>query len=90
MSQQRCVNLPAAEAEENVTKEEEKKETSAFFFQYISRRAEKDVELKANDAEIIVEQKEQAVQAVNDAAAINLASRLADLGMYIDEKKLFS
>lgn len=83
MSQQRTVNLPTAGADENVTKEEEKRETSAFFFQYISRRAEKDQELKASVTEIIVEQKEQAVQAVNDASAINVACRLADLGMWL-------
>lgn len=83
MSQQRTVSLPTVGPEENTPKEEEKRETSAFFFQYMSRRAEKDQELKASDTEIIVEQKEQAVQAVNDAAAINVASRLADAGRFV-------
>ncbi len=78
MSQQRTVNLEAcAESEDRV---EEKQETSAFFFQYISRRAESDQEVKVSDAKIIREQREQAVLAVSDEAAVKVASKLADLG----------
>lgn len=83
MSQQRTVNIQTSGGEEGVAKDKEKRETSAFFFQYISRRAEKDQDLRVSDAEIIVEQKEQAVQAVRNAAAINVASKLADMGMCV-------
>ena len=83
MSQQRTVNIPTSGAEEGVTKDKEKRETSAFFFQYVSRRAEKDQDLRESDTEIIVEQKEQAVQEVKNAAAINVACRLADMGVCV-------
>lgn len=77
MSQQRTVNLQSSDSEDNV---EEKRETSAFFFQYIARRAESDQDLSVGDADIIEQQKEEAVKAVSDAAATKVASKLADLG----------
>lgn len=78
MSQQRTVSVQTnSEAEEEV---EEKKQTSAFFFEYVSRRADCDQDLSVNEAGIIQQQKEQAVEAVNDEGAIKVASRLADLG----------
>lgn len=73
MSQQLTVNLPASESDE--------RETSAFFFQYVYRRAVKDQELRASDTDVIGRQKEQAVQAVDDETAVKVASTLADLGM---------
>ena len=92
MSQQRTVSLPAEEesedsrvveeeSEDSRVVEEEKKATSAFFYEYISKRADKDQEMKASDAEIIQEQREQAVKAVEDVSVINVAAVLADLGM---------
>lgn len=83
MSQQRTVSLPTdtEESEDPQVVEEEKKTTSAFFYEYISKRANKDQEMKTSDAKIIEEQREQAVQAVKDVSAINVAAELADLGM---------
>ena len=78
MSQQRTVSVQTnSETEEEV---EEKKQTSAFFFEYVSRRADNDEDLSFGDAGIIKEQKEQAVEAVNDEGAMKVALRLADLG----------
>lgn len=65
---------------------EEKQETSAFFFHYISRRADSDQEMSVSDANLIKEQREEAVQALNDGAAIRVASKLADLGDQIDAR----
>lgn len=89
MSQQRTVSVPPAldpETEEGLTGSEEGRETRAFFFQYLSRRAGNDNDLRETDAQIIHQEREQAVQAVagsSDAAA-EVASRLADLGDEID------
>ena len=83
MSQQRTVSLPSdVESEDPRVVEEEKKTTSAFFYEYIAKRASKDQDLKACDADIIQEQREQAVQEVQDQSAVNVAGVLADLGMY--------
>ena len=82
MSQQRTVSLPTDEEESEDPRvvEEEKKTTSAFFYEYISKRANKDQELKTSDAKIIEEQRQQAVQKVKDVSAVNVAAVLADLG----------
>ncbi len=85
MSQQRTVSLPTdTESEEPPAVEEEKKTTSAFFYEYMSKRADKDQDLKTTDAEVIQEQREQAVQAVEDVSAINVAAVLANLGMQVE------
>ena len=85
MSQQRTVSLPtdAEDSEDPQVVEEEKKTTSAFFYEYISKRANKDQDLKTSDAKIIEEQREQAVQKVKDVSAVNVAAVLADLGMWL-------
>ena len=85
MSQQRTVSLPtdAEDSEDPQVVEEEKKTTSAFFYEYISKRANKDQDLKTSDAKIIEEQREQAVQKVRDVSAVNVAAVLADLGMWL-------
>lgn len=78
MSQQLTVNVSNPESEEVVR---EKRETSAFFFEYVSRRADKDLDLSVSNTNVIKQQKEEAVKAVSDAAAVKVASKLADLGI---------
>lgn len=81
MAQQLTVNVDQASSEsDEQVGVEEKQETSAFFFHYISRRADSDQDMSVSDANLIKEQREQAVQALNDGAAIKVASKLADLG----------
>lgn len=88
MSQQLTVSVPPSlepEVEERLAGSEEGRETRAFFFEYLSRRANHDNDLRESDAQIIHQEREQAVRAVagsSDAAA-EVASRLADLGKWI-------
>lgn len=80
MSQQLTVNVPNSESEGKV---EEKRETSAFFFEYISKRADKDQDMSVSNTNVIKQQKEEALKAVSDAAAaVKVASKLADLGIF--------
>lgn len=84
MSQQLTVNVPNSESEGKV---EEKRETSAFFFEYISKRADKDQDMSVSNTNVIKQQKEEALKAVSDAAAaVKVASKLADLGDQIDAR----
>lgn len=77
MSQQLTVSVRDSEDEETV---EEKRETSAFFFEYISRRADKDQDLSVSNTAVIKQQKEEAVEAGSDEASLKVASKLADIG----------
>lgn len=81
MSQQREVSVPCP-TEPAIEGSEEGRETRAFFFEYLSRRAKNDSELRDSDAQIIHQERQEAVQVVvgsSDAAA-EVAARLADLG----------
>ena len=80
MAQQRTVALPSSiEADGNT---EENQETRLFFFEYMSRRAEKDAEISTSDAELIKEQRhQQAIPTGGKDAALEVASRLAALGI---------
>lgn len=81
MSQQRTVSLPT-NFEPDDEPVAEKQQTSALFFEYVARRANKDGDLKASETEVFMEEREKAVQVVGeDAATLNVASRLADIGM---------
>lgn len=83
MSHQRTVSLNSGLEPGSET---EKRETGAFFFKYISRRAENDQEMAESNTKVIKEQSEQAVEElqvegeVDATAAIKVASKLADLG----------
>ncbi len=82
MAHQLTVNPPSSvECREEEEEEEEKHETKAFFFQYMSRRAEKDEHLNGEGAEVIKRQRGTIVSTSSGcAAAVDVASRLADLG----------
>lgn len=76
MSHQRTVSLPSSQESDDT----EKQETRVFFFQYMSKRAQKDEDLNASDAKTIQEEGEQVVQSVEGKEAVEVASRLADWG----------
>ena len=83
MSHQRTVSLQSGQEPGS---EAEKRETGAFFFKYISRRAENDQEMTETNTKMIKEQSKQVVEElevegeVDATAAIRVASKLADLG----------
>ena len=83
MSQQQAVSLPSNSEQDDQEVVEEKRETRAFFFQYMSTRAQKDGDLRASDAELIQQQGKEVVQVMSDDtanAATMLGLKLADLG----------
>ena len=86
MSKQRTVN-PSSRARSDGGNEEENSEeedeTKTFFFQYVSSRAQRDKDISSSDAEFIREEGHRAVRTCRtegSTQAVNVASRLADLG----------
>ncbi len=76
---QQFVSLPSV-VEPEETRVEEKRETHAFFFEYMSRRAQKDQDLRADHADTIQKLRQEATEGVTDQTAIKVGSHLADLG----------
>lgn len=83
MSQQRSVQLPSKSLEvvaDDLEEEEKERETKSFLFQYISRRAQRDVDLASRDVDAIEQHTTETVAAGAHDSAISVASRLAEIG----------
>lgn len=84
MSQRTVEADPSPIVEAYEQSQEEEEETKNFLFQYLSRRAERDKDISSSSAEIIQHHTREVVQTRppkgDGAAAVNVASKLADLG----------
>ena len=79
MSQQLTVALqPPQEEDSDLSGTEEGRETQVFFYEYLARRVTTDSEIKESDARIIQGERES-IRGGSEAA-VQVASRLADLG----------
>ena len=70
-----------ASSQREEEEDEEKQETRAFFFEHVSRRAQRDSELQDKDEELeCIKQQGRQIRSKGPDTALDVAARLAEMG----------